>query len=61
MRCVFIVTDSDDAFKEMAANVVGALGKGSPELTTVQLYRDYLDNFLINTDRFAQDRAGGAS
>jgi adenine-specific DNA-methyltransferase len=56
LRCVFIVTDSGDAFKEMAAEVTEALGPKSPALTTVQLYRDYLENFLINTDRIGADR-----
>jgi len=60
LRCVYLVTDSEDAFKEMSADVVGALRSGSPELTTVQLYRDYLDNFLINTDRFGMDGQGVA-
>lgn len=37
---VFIVTDSDEAFQEMAARV------DAPHV--IQLYRDYLENFLIN-------------
>ena len=61
LRCVFIVTDSGDAFKEMAAEVTEALGPNSPTLTTVQLYRDYLENFLINTDRIGADRPGAGN
>jgi adenine-specific DNA-methyltransferase len=61
LRCVFIVTDSGDAFKEMAAEVTEALGPNSPGLTMVQLYRDYLENFLINTDRTGADRPGAGN
>ena len=55
LKCLFIVTDSEDAFKELSAEAAGALRPGSPDLETVQLYRDYLDNFLINTDRILGD------
>lgn len=37
---VFLVTDSHEAFEEMAAKVKVP--------TVIQLYRDYLENFLIN-------------
>ena len=37
---VFLVTDSHEAFEEMAAKVKVS--------TVIQLYRDYLENFLIN-------------
>jgi len=37
---VFLVTDSHEAFEEMAARVKVP--------TIIQLYRDYLENFLIN-------------
>lgn len=37
---VFLVTDSHEAFEEMAAKV--------NVQTVIQLYRDYLENFLIN-------------
>lgn len=37
---VFIVTDSDDDFPDMAAQV------NAPQV--IQLYRDYLENFMIN-------------
>ena len=60
LRCLFIVTDSEDAFKELAAEALDALRPGSPDLETVQLYRDYLDNFLINRDRLGADGTGGA-
>ena len=40
---VYLVTDSDSGYKEMA--------QGLPVETTYQLYRDYLDNFRINNVR----------
>jgi adenine-specific DNA-methyltransferase len=43
---VFIVTDADDAFKEMAADVSELIRS----VTIVQLYRDYLENFMINRE-----------
>jgi adenine-specific DNA-methyltransferase len=45
---VFIVTDSDESFKAMAAEVMDAVGRSNPGLKVVQLYRDYLANFTIN-------------
>lgn len=45
---VFIVTDSDESFKAMAAEVREAAGAAHPGLRVVQLYRDYLVNFMIN-------------
>ena len=41
---VFLVTDSEEAFREMAADLPGA-----PE--TKMLYKSYLDNFRINTEK----------
>jgi adenine-specific DNA-methyltransferase len=55
---VFIVSDADESFKTMALDVREAVGKASPGLQVVQLYRDYLLNFLINQN---QDRAGGSA
>ncbi len=43
IKTIFIVTDSVGAYREM---IMGMIGK-----TTYQLYRDYLDNFRINTGR----------
>lgn len=43
IETVFIVTDSENAYRRMIA--------GLPDKTTYQLYRDYLDNFRINTAR----------
>jgi adenine-specific DNA-methyltransferase len=37
---VFLVTDSEEAFQEMAAQL------NTPQV--IQLYRDYLENFMIN-------------
>lgn len=53
---VFIVTDADESFKTMAQDVREVAGKANPSLAVVQLYRDYLINFMINKN---QDRAAG--
>jgi adenine-specific DNA-methyltransferase len=53
---VFIVTDADESFKTMAKDVREVAGKANPGLAVVQLYRDYLLNFMINKN---QDRATG--
>lgn len=53
---VFIVTDADESFKTMAQDVREVAGKANPGLVVVQLYRDYLLNFMINKN---QDRAAG--
>ena len=53
---VFIVTDADESFKTMAQEVREVAGKANPGLVVVQLYRDYLLNFMINKN---QDRAAG--
>ncbi|MDP1904514.1 MAG: DNA methyltransferase [Pseudomonadota bacterium] len=45
---VFIVTDADESFKVMAAELVQALVADNPGFQVVQLYRDYLVNFMIN-------------
>jgi len=50
---VFIVTDADESFKSMAQGVREVAGKANPGLAVVQLYRDYLLNFMINKN---QDR-----
>jgi adenine-specific DNA-methyltransferase len=39
---VFLITDSEEAFQEMAAQVA------APHV--IQLYRDYLENFMINRE-----------
>ena len=56
MRQVFIVTDADESFKTMAQDVREVAGQANPGLGVVQLYRDYLLNFMINKN---QDRAAG--
>ena len=43
IQTVYIVTDSEAGYREM---ISGYAGKD-----TFQLYRDYLDNFRINTGR----------
>jgi adenine-specific DNA-methyltransferase len=45
---VFIVTDADESFKSMAQDVWEVADKANPGLQVVQLYRDYLLNFMIN-------------
>ncbi len=49
LSVVYIVTDADEAFKDMADEVRHALRLSSPSVEVVQLYKDYLANFLINT------------
>ena len=51
---VFIVTDADESFKSMAQDVREVAEKANPGMQVVQLYRDYLLNFMINQ---SQDRA----
>ncbi|WP_462323069.1 hypothetical protein [Halochromatium sp.] len=61
LRLLFIVTDAEEAFQELAAEARARLAGSTPALETVQLYRDYLENFLINIDptQAAQREAGG--
>lgn len=49
LSVVYIVTDADEAFKDMVDEVRQALRLASPSVEVVQLYKDYLANFLINT------------
>ena len=55
---VFIVTDSDESFKAMATEVQETVGRSNPGLHVVQLYRDYLANFMINKRQDVAARAG---
>ena len=64
LRLIFIVTDSQDSFKDLTLDVIEALGKQNPALQTIQLYRDYLENFMINREGAGpgpsgQESAGG--
>ena len=43
IQTIYFVTDSDPGYREMI--------KGYADKDTYQLYRDYLDNFRINTRR----------
>ena len=43
IETIYIVTDSEPGYREMIAAFEGK--------NTYQLYRDYLDNFRINTGR----------
>lgn len=46
IHTVYFVTDSEDAFREMSANI--------RDKQTFQLYRDYIDNFVIGGRRAMQ-------
>jgi adenine-specific DNA-methyltransferase len=46
---VFIVTDSEEAFRTLSEEVLAAVLPFNAEVETFQLYRDYLSNFAINT------------
>lgn len=54
---VFIVTDADESFKAMAADVHESAGRSNPNLQVVQLYRDYLVNFMINKHQESASRS----
>ena len=54
---VFIVTDADESFKAMAADVHESAGRSNPSLQVVQLYRDYLVNFMINKHQDSASRS----
>jgi adenine-specific DNA-methyltransferase len=54
---IFIITDADESFRAMAAEVLDALDSNNPNLQVVQLYRDYLTNFMINTERDSAARS----
>ena len=59
---MFIVTDADESFKTLARDVLEAAGKAHPGVQVVQLYRDYLLNFLINkSQEGAAGQAGALS
>ena len=57
---VFIVTDADESFKTMAQDVLGVAGKANPGLAVVQLYRDYLLNFMMNKNQDGAAHQGQA-
>lgn len=50
---MYLVTDDEEAFRAMGDAVRDVRGEAGESLETVQLYRNYLDNFTIN-------RAGSA-
>ncbi len=60
---VYIVTDSDEAFKSMAREVRNALSQHNPDVQVAQLYRDYLLNFMINThqDGMGESKDSGSA
>ena len=62
LRHIFIVTDAEEAFRALTADLRSTLAADSPEVEFVQLYRDYLVNFTINTRADAAKRfTGGAA
>jgi adenine-specific DNA-methyltransferase len=46
---VFIVTDAEEAFRALSDEIRATIGANNPDMQLVQLYRDYLANFMINT------------
>ena len=62
LRHIFIVTDAEEAFRALSADLRSTLAADSPAVEFVQLYRDYLVNFTINTRADAATRlTGGAA
>lgn len=49
LRHIFIVTDGEEAFRALSADLRSTHAAWSPAVEFVQLYRDYLVNFTINT------------
>jgi len=65
---VYVVTDANESFKDMQAELIEVLGTDDRAPEVIQLYRDYLLNFMINkasdsegelmsTDRGVQNEA----
>jgi adenine-specific DNA-methyltransferase len=48
ITCVYVVTDANESFKDMQAELFDTLETEERPLEVVQLYRDYLINFMIN-------------
>lgn len=46
---IFIVTNADEAFRALSEETQSRLIVNNPDMQLVQLYRDYLMNFIINT------------
>lgn len=57
LRQVYVVTDAEEAFRAISGELRSALIARNPGVEFVQLYRDYLVNFTINTR--AEDAAAG--
>lgn len=54
---VFVVTDADESFKVMSLEIRQAVGPSNPGLEVVQLYRNYLSNFTLNTQQAMAHRS----
>jgi adenine-specific DNA-methyltransferase len=62
LRHIFIVTDAEEAYRALSSDLRSTLAACSPEVEFVQLYRDYLVNFMINTRaESAASGLGGAA
>ncbi|QVL47189.1 MAG: hypothetical protein KFB96_15840 [Thiocapsa sp.] len=61
LRMLFVVTDARESFKELSGELEDALGPQNPGLQIVQLYRDYLENFMINREPTGHARPGQGS
>ena len=48
ITCIYLVTDANESFKDMQAELLETLEMEDRKLEVVQLYRDYLINFMIN-------------
>lgn len=57
MQHVYVVTDAEEAFRAISGELRSTLTARNPDVEFVQLYRDYLVNFTINTR--AEDAAAG--
>lgn len=57
LRHVYVVTDAEEAFRAISWELRSTLTARNPDVEFVQLYRDYLVNFTINTR--AEDAAAG--
>lgn len=62
LRHIFIVTDAEEAFRALSADLRSFLAANSPDLELTQLYRDYLVNFTINLQgSISSNSQGGAA
>jgi adenine-specific DNA-methyltransferase len=60
LRIIYVVTDAEEAFRAISGELRGAMIERSPDVEFIQLYRDYLVNFIINTRAEDASPASGA-